>query len=251
MILFWTSLIIGLSSSLHCMGMCGPLALAIPIKRNTRLQVLGGILQYNLGRISTYALLGALIGLIGLTADTLGVLQWISIFSGIFMILFAWKKWFARVFEPKLSITGLNRFISFGMGSLLHGNSPFKLVLLGALNGLLPCGMVYLGLVNALLSGNSIGGAISMVFFGLGTLPAMIIVGFAANRISFNTKLLKLVPIILTITGVLVVLRGMNLDIPYISPKINITQQTTHDDSTPKACQQVEMSCCHKKSDSN
>lgn len=245
MIIFWTSFIIGLSSGLHCIGMCGPLAMAIPINRSSNLRVLWGILQYNSGRISTYTLLGFLIGLIGLTATTFGVLQWISIVSGAFMVLFAWRTWFVHKLEQKLASFGIQRFISFGMGNLLAGNSPFKLFLLGALNGFLPCGMVYLGLANALLSGNSFGGALSMALFGLGTFPAMIFVGFAANKVSSGVRsaFSKLVPVILTITGILVMLRGMNLDIPYISPKITITQNS---DSKQNQLPKTEMSCCHK-----
>lgn len=247
MMVFWTSFILGLSSSLHCLGMCGPIVMAVPVKGNGFSSRAFGILEYNLGRISTYALLGALIGFVGLGVQTFGIMQWVSIFSGAFILLFAWKNWISRKMESIFAGFGLRRFVSFGMGNILAGDFPFKLFLLGSLNGLLPCGMVYLALVNALLAGNSPASALAMLFFGLGTLPAMVAAGLAAKRINseFRASIQKMVPFLLSITGVLVMLRGMNLDIPYLSPKVIV--QTEKNVCEKKQEVNASMSCCHKK----
>jgi uncharacterized protein len=234
--------IIGLTSNLHCIGMCGPIAMAIPVDRSNNATILSGILQYNLGRVLTYSVLGLLIGMIGITATTFGILQWLSIVTGIFLIIYAWRKWIGSRFEAKISIPKINMFVSRNIGKVLQSNVPFKLSILGSLNGLLPCGMVFLAMGNALLGGSPFNSALAMAAFGIGTLPSMIAVGFAANRMSssFREKLNKAVPYLLTVVGILIVLRGMNLNIPFISPQMKTVVTEQQDE-------QVEMSCCHSK----
>lgn len=238
-------LILGITSNLHCIGMCGPIAIAIPVNRKSNWTILSGVLQYNFGRIITYSFLGIIVGSIGITIETLGFLQWLSIFAGIFLILFAWRKWFSTKLFSKIPNLGIQKGISKSLGKVIKSKSPFKIGTLGLLNGLLPCGMVYAALVNALLAGNPAGSAYAMIAFGIGTLPSMMAVGFAANRInaSMRQKFNKVVPYLLTVVGILIVLRGMNLDIPYLSPKVSI--KTTKVTNEPE----VEMSCCHKKVD--
>lgn len=233
-------LIIGLTSNLHCIGMCGPIAMAIPVNRKNNLTILSGVLQYNLGRILTYAILGVIVGSIGVTANTLGFLQWLSIITGAFLIVYAWRKIIGNRFTAQLPSFGLNSFVSKRIGKVLGSQTPLKFVLLGSLNGLLPCGMVYVGLMNALLAGSPQQSALAMAAFGVGTLPAMIAVGFAANKVSLSmrSKMNKAVPYLLTLVGVLIIFRGLNLDIPYISPKMKIVVSEQN-------VEKVEMSCCH------
>lgn len=247
--IFITALILGLTSNLHCIGMCGPLVMAIPMKRRNNLSLIAGILQYNAGRILTYFLLGLLIGTIGLTIQTFDVLQWISIFSGIFLILFAWRKFFPSKLNTAFKISGVYLFITRNIGTILASESPLKLTLLGMLNGLLPCGMVYLGLLNAILAGNLFQSGLAMAIFGLGTLPSMIFVAYSAAKLTpaFRSKLNRFVPIILTFVGALIIMRGLNLGIPYISPKISL-HKTVKTTTSPKVLKpEMEMSCCHKK----
>ena len=242
-------LILGITSNLHCIGMCGPIAMAIPVNRTSNWTILGGILQYNLGRILTYSLLGILVGSIGFTVNTFGFLQWLSIIAGVFMILFAWRKWIAAKLDAKLPMFGIQRWVGQGLGKVIASRSPFKLPLLGMLNGMLPCGMVYVAMINALLAGHPLSSSAAMIAFGLGTLPSMIAVGFAANRISasMRQKISKAVPYMLTLVGILIVLRGMNLDIPFISPKVSVIKTENTSETTEEEQPQVEMSCCHKK----
>lgn len=240
-----TGFILGLTSSLHCMGMCGPIAMAIPVQRKNNWTILNGVLQYNLGRVFTYAILGFLIGSIGLTIHTFGVLQWLSILSGILLIAYAWRKWLGKSFHAQLPSLNVNGFVSKGIGTILRSKFPFKLPLLGALNGLLPCGMVYVALMNALLAGNQSMSAFAMIGFGLGTLPSMMAVGFAAGKITgaLRTKLNATVPYMLTIVGLLVILRGMNLGIPFISPKAEMAMK--HSAGMQKPEPEMKMDCCH------
>ena len=241
-----TGLILGLSSSLHCIGMCGPIAMAIPVNRKNNFTILGGIFQYNLGRVFTYSLLGIAVGSIGFTVASFGVLQGLSILSGLFLILFAWRKRIGHLFNTQFGFGKLNGFVSSGIGKVLQSSIPMKLPLLGALNGLLPCGMVYIALMNALLAGNAVGSALAMASFGLGTLPAMISVGFAAGKITgvYRNKLQRSVPYLLTLVGLLVVMRGMNLGIPFISPKAEMAlahSSPNKNQPTPA----IKMDCCH------
>lgn len=237
--------ILGLAANLHCLGMCGPIALAVPLKRGSTGQIMQGALAYNFGRIFTYSLLGMIVGSIGLSVTTIGFLQGMSIACGILLLLVAWHKWFGTIFSLSFSLPRLQRWISSRMGHLLKSTSSFKLAPLGMLNGLLPCGMVFAGLLNAILAANPWVGALSMFAFGLGTLPSMMAVAFAAQKIGQSTRLRfkQVVPYMLTVVGILIILRGMNLDIPWISPHVAPTenaQATIEQDEVT-----VEMSCCH------
>lgn len=245
--IFITAFILGLTANFHCLGMCGPLALAIPMNRKNNWTILFGLTQYNLARILSYSLLGALVGLIGITIQTFGILQWVSILSGLFMIIYAWRKWFSSLIQSQFPKIQMNGFLIGNLGKVLKSKFKFKLILLGALNGFLPCGMVYLALMNAILGGDFLKSALAMTFFGLGTLPAMFFVGFAANRVSqgMRKKFSKVIPYMLTVVGLMIVLRGMNLNIPYISPKItNISEYSTL--KQENGSNKVVMSCCHK-----
>lgn len=241
-------LILGLSSSLHCIGMCGPIAMVLPLKDRSAFGVFSGVMQYNIGRIFVYSLLGSIIGAVGFTASFFGVLQVVSIITGVAMIVFAWQK---RLFSGFSAWNSFNGFLSKGIGTIIGSDSTFKLFLLGALNGLLPCGMIFIALMNAVTAGNPMNGAVAMIFFGLGTFPAMVIAGIAASKMNrtLQHRINTLVPYVLTIIGLLVVLRGMNLNIPYISPSITMAKksETAKNCQKPHSHQEVQMVCCHAK----
>lgn len=240
-----TALVLGFTSNFHCIGMCGPIAMAIPLDRSSNVTKIWGILQYNFGRILSYALLGILIGSIGITLDTIGFLQMLSVVSGILMIIYAWNKQLSSLLKLPSFGASLQGMITKAFGQTMRKNHFLKLTFLGILNGLLPCGMVFLALANALLLGSPLKGSMGMALFGIATLPAMIAVGFAANSISgsLRIKLTKAVPYLLTLVGTLVVLRGMNMNIPMISPKIELKKQELTEKRQLR--HEVEMSCCH------
>ncbi|PWL28148.1 MAG: hypothetical protein DCO96_09225 [Fluviicola sp. XM-24bin1] len=247
-----TGFVLGISSSLHCIGMCGPIAMALPLNRKSNATILFGALQYNLGRTITYALLGVVAGLFGLTVNTFGFLQWASIFAGILLILFAWRKLLARIpflHAPNFFFaTKLNGLLS----RIVKSKNPGKLWLFGALNGLFPCGMVYAALLNSILAGSPVNSSLAMIAFGFGTLPAMLFVSFAIGKISKERQqsFRRALPYILSIVGVIVILRGMNLNIPYLSPKVSIQTETpkVEGDQTPtQPKSEVVLDCCHSK----
>ena len=223
MVELWAAISIGLVSSFHCLGMCGPIAFALPLDRSNWLtQAFGGI-SYNIGRLSTYAVLGGLFGLIGKSLVMAGAQRGLSIGAGVIMIL--------SVVLPKLS-SGL-KIESFtykyigklksAFGALFKKSSLPSLFFIGVLNGLLPCAMVYIALAGAVAEGNASGGIMFMLFFGLGTLPMMLTATFMGGFITLKLRnqLQKLIPYMVFVIGVLFILRGMNLGIHYLSPEID------------------------------
>ncbi len=216
--------IMGIVGNLHCVGMCGPIALAIPVNRENRLTKTLGIVAYNSGRIFTYVLLGAVLGIFGKGFKLAGILQYVSIGIGIIFIL--------SVLLPsvlkKVSFSNryylkFNNWIKNKLGYFLTKKSTPALFTLGMLNGLLPCGLVGTALLGAVAYGSILKGALFMAMFGLGTLPAMFLIPYFSGSISMNirNKMSKAVPYIMVLFGILFILRGMNLDIPYISPPIS------------------------------
>ena len=239
------ALLLGLGANFHCIGMCGPIALAVPLNRKNSWTMISGLIQYNLGRVLSYAILGVFVGSLGMSIHTFGFLQWISIITGGILIIYAWRKYIGDLFPRLTHNLFLGGLVSRNMGRLIKSESPFKLSLMGVLNGLLPCGMVYVALMNALLAGNIAGSSMAMMAFGIGTLPGMIAVSFLANRVNGNSrkKMTRALPYLLTMVGLMIILRGMNLDIPYISPKVEMVE--TFDSTTGETADMVNMSCCH------
>ncbi len=219
--MLWTGFLLGIMGSLHCVGMCGPIALALPVPPGSSRT--GGILLYNAGRILTYGSIGMLFGGIGYVAVLSGFQQYLSIVCGAVVILLALAS--LKGFSPerylgKLTIVYLNFKNIFS--KLFKKRSLSSLFFIGLLNGLLPCGMVYIALVGAVASGNFSDGGLYMVFFGLGTAPAMMLVTYINTlQNTWREKIRSVLPVFSVVVGVLLILRGLSLDIPYISPGIS------------------------------
>lgn len=233
----WAALTLGFLSSFHCVGMCGPIALALPLDRRSRTRAFAGTLLYNSGRMLTYSVLGLFMGFIGQGAAFAGYQHILSVTLGSIVLLFLLVPRLPSMMQP----AGMQRFVNRvkqPIRNLFGVHSMKSLFLIGVLNGLLPCGMVYLGIAGAVATGSAVKGSVFMAAFGLGTLPAMAAVSLAKNYISvrFRDNIRKAVPVMVGVMAVLLILRGLNLGIPYISPK-TVT--------TPAGC--VEHSCCHKK----
>jgi sulfite exporter TauE/SafE len=200
-------------------------------------RISGGLL-YNTGRTITYALLGGIFGLAGMGFALGGLQQWVSIILGAVMIL--------AVLIPRLRIAGdkVAMLTDAFTGQL---KKPFvrlfrirtyrSLFIIGLLNGFLPCGLVYIALAGVLLMSRIYEGAFYMIFFGLGTIPMMLAISVAGNIISqkFRKSLSKTIPLFIILLGILFILRGLNLGIPYISPKLS------HDG------EKATMECCDPK----
>ncbi len=243
-----SGLILGLTSNFHCLGMCGPISLVLPLNRKNNLTILSGTLQYSIGRIITYTLLGILVGLIGVTIDIFGVLQWISIIAGATLVLYAWKKQLLSWLPHGIGSFGFQNGIQRLMHRMVRSKSPFRLLTFGLINGMLPCGMVYVALMNAILVNDLAISALAMTFFGIGTLPVMITVPFFIHKMGKGArgKLNRVVPYLLTVVGLMIALRGMNLGIPYVSPKIQVKVTAISDNN---ANSNMKMDCCHPQKD--
>lgn len=224
--MIWTAFILGIAGSLHCLGMCGPLALALPAGSGTRGHFVTGRLVYNLGRVVTYACLGAVFGLVGQTFALAGWQRGLSIASGCLMLLAIWG---GHRLAGGIPLKGLRPLWS----KLLATKTHSSLFAIGILNGLLPCGLVYGALAGAAASGHALQGALFMVLFGFGTLPAMFAVSLGVRFVtaSVRQRVQRWIPLAATCVAILFILRGMSLGIPYVSPVLG---------------ESAHAACCHE-----
>jgi len=216
---YWTAFILGLIGSLHCAGMCGPLALALPGASDDTAGFVFGRAAYNLGRITTYCALGLIFGLFGKTLLLAGIQRWVSIALGIALIVGLFSSRKLALWKP---ITLLVNLLKSRMSALLRQRSLVSVGLLGLLNGLLPCGLVYVAAAGATATGNVFSGALYMAAFGAGTLPMMLAISLGGKLIplSLRLKLRAAIPVSVFLLGSLLILRGMSLGIPYVSPNL-------------------------------
>jgi sulfite exporter TauE/SafE len=227
----WTAFFIGLAGSLHCAGMCGPLVLAIPGTPGNFAVQFTGKLAYNGGRIITYAILGLLFGLFGQMIGLAGFQRWVSIAAGaaILLSLLAWplRNATALIARPV-------NLLKAALGKLLKQRGVTAQFGFGLLNGLLPCGLVYIACAAAAATASGIAGMQYMLIFGLGTVPMMLGLGLVgrALHLGLQLRLRKLIPVTLGVMGALLILRGLGLGSPYLSPQLN--------DAAP-----AESRCCH------
>ena len=229
----WTALLLGLVGSLHCAGMCGPLALALPPAGTTTPAYVAGRIAYNLGRIVTYCALGLVFGLVGATLWLAGVQRWVSIALGVALLLglFASRK-LVRWTPVTLVVDQLKSPMSI----LLRRRTLASLAVLGLLNGLLPCGLVYVACAGAAATGGILAGAQYMAAFGVGTVPMMLPISLSGKLVPLSLRLQfrKAIPVCVFLLATLLILRGMSLGIPYLSPDLSTGNS----------------SCCHKKANS-
>jgi sulfite exporter TauE/SafE len=201
--------------------MCGPIALMLPVDRNNQSKRVTQILTYHLGRLSAYASIGLVFGLVGRGLYLAGFQQKMSIFIGVAMILVVLIP--ERVFAKYNFSKPVFRFISkikSRLGSQFKNKSYKSLFTIGFLNGFLPCGMVYVALFGAIAMQNELFGVLYMILFGLGTVPMMTSVVYLNLLLSVpvRNKIQKIIPIFAIIIGILFIFRGLGLGIPYISP---------------------------------
>lgn len=212
----------GLFGSLHCVAMCGPLVLAFTADSGKRSWwVLGNTILYHLGRVTMYGLLGLAIGALGHVLDIKDWQQGITLLTGgilvsmgVFLLFGRHSRRFVRL--QQRFVTPLTRWVGYWL------YRPGGHLVVGMLNGLLPCGMVYMALAAALSADTVQRSGLFMLSFGVGTWPAMLAVAligsFAKTRIRFNFAFW--LPVISIAMGIWFLLRGANLDIPYLSPLI-------------------------------
>jgi sulfite exporter TauE/SafE len=227
---YWTAFVLGLFGSLHCAGMCGPLALALPQAGNGAPAYATGRVAYNFGRVVTYCLLGVAFGLAGKTLLMAGIQRWVSIALGTLLLVGLFSSRKLALWRP---VTALVNRLKSGMSGMLKKRSIAALLMLGLLNGLLPCGLVYVAGAGATATSGVLSGAIYMAAFGAGTVPMMLAISLSGKLVPFSLrlKLQKAVPVSIFLLAALLILRGMSLGIPYVSPVLS---------------SDGGMSCCHK-----
>jgi sulfite exporter TauE/SafE len=210
----------GLAGSLHCIGMCGPLALSLPVSHSNNLSRISGGFIYNSGRIFSYTSMGLIFGSLG---NLIIAAEWqnsLSIGLGIIVLLYLLfpKKYFH--FSTATTLAKPFMLLRQELGKLFQSKKLSSLFFIGVLNGFLPCGLVYLALTSSAISASPVNGGMFMLFFGIGTFPMMfatVLMGNYLNQ-SLRQKIHKAVPALLFFMAVLLILRGMNLGIPFISP---------------------------------
>ncbi len=236
---------LGFASGFHCVGMCGPIALSMGLTKKQTANFYLQNLTYQFGRILTYALLGGILGIVGEGFQLAGFQKYLTILVGLMLIIMALFSFGGKDFASKIPF--LSNFllkVKISLSKLLQKSDYKSRFLTGILNGFLPCGMVYMALTASLAAGGIWQSALFMVLFGLGTFPFMFTVVIIGNLMTqaFRIKVLKIIPVLMIILGGLFILRGMEIGIPYVSPKKEALK-IIHNDS--KEHQQGNHESCH------
>lgn len=219
--MIYTAFILGLISSFHCVGMCGAISVMLPVDHHNPIKKFFQLMVYHAGKITAYALIGLLFGLLGKGLFLAGIQQQLSIVIGLVIILIALipERLLAEysITRPLYQIIGK---VKSSLGRQFKKRSLSALFTIGLLNGFLPCGMVYMAVFGAMAMQNQTLGTLYMVFFGIGTIPLLMTVAYAQHLISISlrNRIQKLIPVIAVCIGILFILRGLGLGIPYVSP---------------------------------
>jgi uncharacterized protein len=245
-----TAFLLGLAGSLHCAGMCGPIALSLPLRGESTLQKIWGSILWSMGRIVTYSLMGALFGLVGSGFKMIGFQQVISIAMGVLMI--------ASVFLPSLfrkytfgRLLPIFNPVRKGIQRLFREKNNKALFLIGIFNGLLPCGLLYVAIAGAIGTSDMLKSIGYMALFGLGTLPLLLVISLLGDVISqtIRKQINKVAPVVVVIIGMIFILRGLSLGIPFLSPpKERLTPTIEMKSYNVDVTSAVENSCCHGES---
>jgi sulfite exporter TauE/SafE len=223
----------GLAGSLHCAGMCGPVMWVMPFQRMQGARKAVGIGLYHLGRISVYAALGlALRSFSNLFNPE--VQRYVSLACGAALLVAGILSFLPRT--GSAAQVPWSTWVKNRLSGFMGNPAPAALFATGALNGLLPCGLVYMALSAAIVVPTVTDSLMMVYAFGLGTVPMLLAITLLKGR-TMITRALKFrvaAPFIMAVFGCLFILRGANLGIPYLSPKIEST------------CTGVKASCCHK-----
>ncbi len=219
--MLYSAFIFGLISSFHCVGMCGPIAMMLPVDRNNEAKKVTQIITYHIGKLTAYGILGLIFGLLGRSFYLAGMQQQLSIIVGVLMIVVALvpEKIFAKYNFSKPVYKIISK-VKSSLGQQFKNKSYKSLFTIGLLNGFLPCGMVYVAIFGAIAMQSVSLGVLYMLLFGIGTIPMLTAVIYISNVLSFSFRgtLQKIIPVVAVVIGMLFIIRGLGLDIPYLSP---------------------------------
>lgn len=213
--------LIGVAGSAHCAGMCGPLCLALPLQNHSPGSRFIKLMFYQLGRITTYSLIGLLLGSIGSVFSFSGFSRSFSILMGIALAFGALSYYFwSHIPSPGFLKSFFFR-VQSGISRLMRKGGRTSVVFaIGMLNGLLPCGLVYLALMYGISLSSPWHTLGYMAMFGLGTAPVMLAsgLGYFKFRKFLSRYLRPAIPVMVGLMGLILLLRGLNLGIPFLSP---------------------------------
>ncbi len=216
-----TAILLGLMGSFHCIGMCGPIAFMLPVDHHRPGKKLLQVALYHFGRLTAYGIIGLVFGFLGKGLYVFGLQQRLSIIIGVVMIVIVLIPYqtFSKYNFSK-PIYGLLSKVKNQMGKELKKKSPDTFLTIGFLNGFLPCGLVYMAVFASIATANPWWGALFMVFFGLGTIPLMTTAVYFGSMLKGKAKqtVQRLIPVFVVLIGLLFILRGLGLGIPYLSP---------------------------------
>ena len=219
--MLFSAFILGILGSFHCIGMCGPIAFLLPLDRESNYRKFMQIFLYHSGRIFSYAVIGFVFGLLGKSFSLFGLQQYLSVGIGFLMLLLVIipKKKMGRL-NPETMGFKIFRDLKNYLGKELKKKNADTYFTVGFLNGFLPCGLVYMAVLGAIAGGEALLGSIYMIIFGLGTIPLMTGAIWLSSVVSFKRKknIQKFTPVFVAILAVFFIVRGLGLDIPYLSP---------------------------------
>jgi sulfite exporter TauE/SafE len=216
-----SAVILGLMGSLHCVGMCGPIAFMLPVDQTNNYKKFGQIFIYHFGRLMAYGIIGLVFGFLGKGLSIFGAQQKLSIAIGVIMILVVLIPY--KIFNKYNLSKPIYKVISKvknQLGKELKKKSSDTFLTIGFLNGFLPCGLVYMALFGAIAMGNALQGSLYMMLFGLGTVPLMTTAIYFSGLLKggIRQKVQRVIPVFVVVIGLLFILRGLGLGIPYVSP---------------------------------
>jgi len=219
--MFLTALVLGLLGSFHCVGMCGPVAFMLPVDHTNSFKKVSQITIYHFGRLLSYSIIGIIFGIVGKGLYIFGLQQQLSIVIGVLMIVFVLIPY--KVFNKynfSKPIYNVISKIKSALGKVLKKKTPDTFLTIGFLNGFLPCGLVYMAVFASIATGSALQGGLYMMFFGLGTIPLMTMTIYFSHFLKGNIRqrIQNTIPVFIVLIGVLFILRGLGLGIPYISP---------------------------------
>ncbi|MBN3518376.1 sulfite exporter TauE/SafE family protein [Algoriphagus lutimaris] len=233
--MLWTAVILGFLGSFHCVGMCGPIALAVGGSNKNKF--LGKKIVYHFGRSFTYSLLGLLVGSLGFSLALAGVQKGLSIGMGIIILILALSIKKSDQFLSIPIFSGFVKWIKKTLGTYLKSGKTAAYLSTGMINGLLPCGMVYMALIAALALQNPWLGAAYMFFFGLGTVPLLLALMISGSlfSLSLRQKFQSAIPYLGVLIGILFIFRGLGLGLHGFSPELQVYDYGT---------EQIEITMC-------
>ncbi len=213
---------LGILGGFHCIGMCGPLIITIPFQvLSSKTKKIVAYILYGSGKTLAYMNLGLLVGLVGGQARQIHAQRYVSIIAGLLLLLTALLPIvFKRInFQPAF-MTRFTNWVNKNIALQFKNQKLYSFGIIGFLNGLLPCGLVYVAIAASVSASCTAHSVILMLFFGIATMLSLTVFSLVFQLLPINIrgKLRKLFPYLIIGTALLLILRGMQLGIPYLSP---------------------------------